>query len=88
MCYLCAILQNENLVALPLKRSPSKVISTTWALEGYGHTESYIKLNITALTACVRRKFMITRISIVFENLLASSIAPQVVPPCLNLSVL
>ena len=38
VCYLCAILQNENLVALPLKRSPSKVISTTWALEGYGHT--------------------------------------------------
>ena len=35
-----------------------------------------------AITAFLSRKFMITRSSIVFENLLASSIAPQVMPHC------
>ena len=35
ICEECAVLQNEDLVALPLKRSPSKIISATWALEGY-----------------------------------------------------
>ena len=37
-----------------------------------------------AITVFLSRKFMITRSSIVFEDLLASSIAPQVMPPCLG----
>ena len=32
--------------------------------------------------AQLRRKFMITRSSIAFEDFLGSSIAPQVMPPC------
>ena len=35
-----------------------------------------------AITTFLSGKFMITRSSIVFENFLSSSIAPQVMPPC------
>ena len=37
-----------------------------------------------AIMAFLSQKFMITRFSIAFEDLLASSIAPQVMPPCLR----
>ena len=36
----------------------------------------------TAITAILSQKFMLTRLLIAFEDLLASSIASQVVPPC------
>ena len=37
-----------------------------------------------AITTFLSRKFMITRSSIAFEDFLGSSIAPQVMPPCLQ----
>ena len=39
-----------------------------------------------AITTFLSRKFMITRSSIAFEDFLGSSIAPQVMPPCLTVS--
>ena len=38
-----------------------------------------------AITTFLLRKFMITRLPIAFEDFLGSSIAPQVMPPCLQL---
>ena len=53
----------------------------------------YISINKTktsflsqkrAITTFLSRKFMITRLSIAFEDFLGSSIASQVMPPCLS----
>ena len=41
-----------------------------------------------AITTFLSRKFMITRSSIAFEYFLGSSIAPQVMPPCICLQLI
>ena len=45
-------------------------------------TKTSFLLQKRAITTFLSRKFMITRLSIAFEDFLGSSIASQVMPPC------